>query len=187
MLITGCTQEQSELGNTAEPFLGHDIPSDGSQNTVAPDLAVEGWTQLIMFANSAKTTIDTMAHFNTNRNACGKDAYGVIRPSDLWNKLIKYTNLAIKNPPRTEEYCTSTHQELDSNGYYKKYMDGSVQAVVDGGTKRTLFEQKGSDICTTIDDPLVSNTLFTILNQIVLIADKEDCPNGWGSALESGS
>lgn len=150
-----------------------------------PDPIAQGWLQVVMIANSAKTTLDTMAHFNTNRNACGKDAYGAIQSNDLWHQLVEWVNESVKRAPRSEERCTPLSQELDANGYYKKSMDGTVEVKLTDGTKRQLFEVRGSEICTTIDTPETASHLLDALNQLVLIADKEDCPNGWGSALEN--
>lgn len=172
--------------------MGNDLTSQANPPASAPDpdaaetpdSVAEGWSQLTMVANYAKTTLDTMAHFNTSRNACGKDAYGAVQSSELWNKMVQNINAAVQSPPRSEAYCAPANQELDANGYYKKTMDGTVEAKLADGSKRQLFEQRGSDICTTIQDPTLSATLLRNLNELVLLADKEDCPNGWGSALE---
>ncbi len=181
--LSACIEADHEL-NSGE---NQNYPSSGfdPDENATPDSLAEGWSQLIMIANYAKTTLDSMAHFNTSRNACGKDAYGAIQSSELWNQMVEYINAAIQAQPRSEAYCTPNSQELDANGYYKKSMDGNVEIKLADGSKRQLFETRGSDICTLIQDPALAKGLLSVLNQLVLIADKEDCPHGWGSALGS--
>ncbi len=172
---TSTTNQHSTLPPPAQEPVQHEIPEP----------IAEGWTQLTLIANYAKTTLDTVAHFNTSRNACGKDAYGAVQSVELWSQMVQAINIAIQTPPRAEEDCTPVNPELDSNGYYKKSMDGTVEIKLIDGTKRQLFAQRGSDMCTTLQDPVASKNLLGVLNALVLIADQEDCPNGWGSALAS--
>jgi hypothetical protein len=179
--LSGCIAMDNNLNSEANsPPSINDPDASGT-----PDAVAEDWSQLTMLANYAKTTLDTMAHFNTSRNACGKDAYGAIQSSGLWNQLVVSINEAVQSNSRSEESCSPFNQETDANGYYKKTMDGTVEVKLANGSKRLLFALRGSDICTTIQDPGLSKNLLSALNDLVLIADKEDCPNGWGSALEA--
>ncbi len=131
----------------------------------------DGWEEVIINANQAKTKIGVGAHFGTNRNACGRDAYGSIQLED-WNMFAKYMNAAMKGQFSSEETC------LDSPD--TRFMDG-ITEVKTGEQKKVIYEYKGGMICTTIADPEVSKNLLKVINSLVIQADKEDCPNGWGS------
>ncbi len=178
MTQSGCIQEGNNLTSLAPP------PSV-SEPTDPPDTAAEGWSQVILLANYAKTTLGTMAHFNTSRNACGKDAYGAIQSSEFWNEMVQNINDSIISPLRTEALCFPNPQELDANGYYKKSMDGTVEIKLADGSKHPIYETRGTDVCTFIQDLAIAKSLLNHLNRLVILADKEDCPNGWGSTLES--
>ena len=172
-LILGCGLHS----NKENPYL--DSSNQGSNSAVelnptSPDIVYsEGWNELIIRANSAKTTIDTYAHFKTDRNACGRDAYGAIHLDD-WNNLAKGVNFSIEKGPANSWHCVPTPQED------RKYMDGTVE-ISAGGKKRILYQIMDGLICSSVGDPFTSNLLLSAINNIIIIADKEDCPNGWGS------
>lgn len=138
-----------------------------------------GWSTVTINANYAKTTVNSTAHFSTTRNACGKDAYNVIA-LDEWNNFSKNVNLAIQQPSLQEEYCVPAPTDT------YKYMDGTTKILTDHG-ERILYEVRDYQICSTIQDHQISDALLSVVNQIILDADKTDCPNGWGSALRSPS
>jgi len=141
---------------------------------VSPNITyADQWLEITMMANSAKTTISTVAHFSTTRNKCGKDAYGAINDLAFWNEFTKNMNIAVKAPPIADEYC------VDSPSQWPR-MDGTVDAKTEAG-KRSLFWVKGGQVCSTIRDPGTAAKLLAAYHKIVLLADAEDCPNGWGS------
>jgi hypothetical protein len=139
----------------------------------------KNWSEIIIHANFAKTTITIGAHFSTTRNACGRDAYGAI-PLQAWNKLAQSINQAVSTP-LGEEYCMPEAQELDSQGYYKKHVDGSVEIKLDDKKTLVLFLVRDGQICTHLKDHALAETLHQGLNNQVAQADREECPNGWGS------
>ena len=167
----GCSDFSNSFQST------DDIPPPHREITLTPVskniIYAIGWSDLLINANYAKTTVTVAAHFSTTRNACGKEAYGPIE-MDAWNDLATHMNAAIKAGPSRNEYCVAA--PLDG-----KYMDGTVEVKVNGAT-RTLYEFKDWQICSTIEDHKTSDALLALLNQLIILADKEDCPNGWGSA-----
>jgi hypothetical protein len=125
--------------------------------------------------NYAKTTVDTAAHFTTDRNACGKDAYGAV-DNVTWNTLARDVNSVITTTPLDEKnlFCVPDA--------YPYRIVGDV-TVVDLTNKKTrvLFTFVDSQICSTIRDPGVSNEVLDAINTIVLQADKEDCRRAPGT------
>lgn len=153
---------------------GNSSDSDPGLPATSPNVIyATGWSVMIIHANYAKTTIDSGAHLTTDRNACGKDAYAAIA-LDEWNNFSKNVNLAIQKPPVQDEYCVSPPTDT------YKYMDGSVKITTDHG-ERLLYETVDYQICSTISDHKLSDTLLALINQLILDADKTNCPNGWGS------
>jgi len=134
-----------------------------------------GWTEMIITANYAKTTVTTGAHFGTSRNACGKDAYGAIQ-LEVWNSLADNVNLAIEQEPSREEHCVS----IPEDNLYLNRTGLTVDLKMDNGN-RSLFEIKDGQICTAIKDHDASKALIEAINSVIIAADKEECPNGWGS------
>ncbi|NBU21076.1 hypothetical protein EBS43_06655, partial [bacterium] len=111
--------------------------------------------------------------------ACGRDAYGAI-PLQAWNKLAQSINQAVSTL-LGEEYCMPEAQELDSQGYYKKHVDSSVEIKLDDKKTLVLFLVRDGQICTHLKDHALAETLHQGLNNQVAQADREECPNGWGS------
>ncbi|OFZ19691.1 MAG: hypothetical protein A2X94_16685 [Bdellovibrionales bacterium GWB1_55_8] len=138
----------------------------------------EGWQEIEMIANFAKTKVGVAGHFVTGRNACGKEAYGALELAK-WNALVESTNLAIKDEPLAEEYCIKLPEGVPGERY--RVMDGIAEIKLDNGSKRTLFDTKGNETCTKIPNREAANQLITLLHAVVVAADIEDCPNGWGS------
>jgi hypothetical protein len=46
--------------------------------------------------------------------------------------------------------------------------------------KRALFESRGGQICTTIKDQQLAQSLIQTIGKVVELADKAECQNGWG-------
>lgn len=164
-LFQACTSAelQSEI---AQPVA---IPS--SQPNESAMATATGWSELKLQANFAKTTLDAMGHFETTRNACGKDAFGVLE-LEPWNRLVGTLNQVATETLLTEPRCAPTEN-------YSK-MDGVAELVTPEG-KRTIVDASGWQLCTYIRDPAFAQKVFEILEYVVLSADKEECPNGWGS------
>jgi len=138
-----------------------------------------GWESATIRANSARTKVTIAAHFETDRNACGKDAYG---PLDLqtWNDFAQSMNQAIVSlftQPQTAptEYCTPSPQD-----YSEKFIDESLSVKTIQGDL-FLFENKEGELCTRIADKAIADQLTKATIKIIVAADREDCPNGWGS------
>src|SRR5690242_4977350 len=65
-------------------------------NPVSPNVVyADGWNEIVIVANSAKTRVGVGAHLTTNRNKCGRDAYSSIELAE-WNDIAKNTNAAMK-------------------------------------------------------------------------------------------
>lgn len=147
-----------------DPSAGANAPTDAT--------LANGWTEVRMIANFADTRVNITGHFNTTRNACGKEEDGALDIS-LWNTLATDINAAIALTPLTDdgEYCVDAPTT--------KGMDGSADLMLPGGVKRALFDNRGAQICSTIPDHHLSDEILAQLNQIVIIADQEACPNGY--------
>jgi hypothetical protein len=174
----GCSAQpdpsHSSSPNSATPGLPNDSNdlNPFSPNNVYP----KGWNKVIITANSAKTTVSSAAHFTTTRNACGRDAYGAI-DSESWNNLSKSLNVAVTTTLLPEE----TQPCVDTPDYYP-YMDGTVEVELNqANEKKTIYALKNGQICTSIPDPETSKVLLEAIHNIIKTADKEECPNGWGS------
>ncbi len=177
LTLIGCNggSERTVNPSVPDPVPPHDTGEDNTDlNPTSPQVTYASkWTSVTLLANSAKTIIDSLGHFSTNRNACGKDAYGSIA-LEVWNPLAKNLNLAIEKDPPYNDYCIPIPETNN------KYMDGTVEIKMEQGNRK-LYELRDNQICSTIADPQVSDILFGIINKLIIIADKEDCPNGWGS------
>lgn len=160
-------------------------PASGIQNPTQPEAAPSSrveqivwpkdWNELALEANFAQTSFDSTGHFATSRNACGFEAYGKVE-LEFWNQLADALNATVLTAQvaETEEYCVAWP---DSPG-----MDGSVGLKLNATppVKRPLYYAKGQEICSLFSDHRFSDKLLALLNQLVQIADKKDCPNGWG-------
>jgi hypothetical protein len=171
LLLMACGPGNSRRSN------GQNLPPDfeelspTSSRVVYPD----GWEEITINANWAKTLVNTTAHFTTSRNACGKDAYGAF-DLETWNNLSKDLNAMLKMPRLQEDFCVDPPETPDY-----KFMDGSVELKPDNSNvKQTVFEYKDGRICSRIKDPKLSNKLLNLIQKVIIMADKEDCTNGWG-------
>lgn len=148
-----------------------------------PTLALSsGWSEVTIKANSAKTRISSGAHLATTRNACGHPAYGGL-DLDSWNKIANSLNTILQKEPLRNEYCVSIP---DSWPYLVDSSNDSVEVKMAEGTTRTILRlredrEEGVQICSTAQDKKASDELLSATTKIIQIADKEDCPNGWGS------
>lgn len=162
--LGGCAPDPSPYRNSAQEAA-----------PPAPDPTIsyaEGWNSLLITANFAKTSADTAGHYSTSRNACGKDADGAMDIA-AWNRFAKAMNAALAARALTEPRCSALQA-------VSKF-DGTAEAQLPNG-KRLLLEVRGMDLCSTVDDAELTRELFEAVSSVVDLADKEECPNGWGSA-----
>ena len=181
ILNTGCMADDPSLQNAA----ANTPPIPRATPTAEPDPIImpEGWTEVTITANSARTRISTGAHFTTTRNACGHEAYGGIEFEE-WNKFAKSLNAAVQKESYRNEYCVAL-PDPTPEGMMPPYMDGTVDVKTTEGLTRTIYvlrrDQTGDQICSTIKDAKTSDKMLSAIHKIIAAADKEDCPNGWGS------
>jgi hypothetical protein len=155
-----------------------DPDSEGLPQTSDAVVDPSGWSEVIIDANSARTKLDFLGHFKTSRNACGKEAYGVMELED-WNALATQSNLAIQSGLSQSESC------IDVQDYTSKFMDGLVTYKLTSGETKTLFTYRDSQICSNLQDKEISAKLLQLIEKLILLADKQECPNGWGSSVRS--
>lgn len=131
-----------------------------------------GWNDIVIQANWAKTTVDGLGHYVTTRNACGRDASGAMDLS-AWSKFVIPINNALRQEPLTAQRCVPLSERPVK-------MDGVAEIATDQG-KRILIDVRNSEMCTTISDQSLAVEVLQALDLVVNLADKEECPNGWGS------
>jgi hypothetical protein len=190
------------------------MPTTGSTPAASTLVYADGWSDLTIIANQAKTEVSPGGHFSTSRNACGKEAYGAIDLAE-WNAIAQGANAAVAAHPLAEETCFplpdsvtkmdgtaeltlfqhngATPAAAPTTGAPNGTAPASVLALSEASsampsptpsatpTKITIFTIRGSDACTTIADPAVARALLSAIDTLVVNADKEGCPNGWGS------
>ena len=171
LALSGC-------GPSAAPTQPAPAPDSGSAGAAAPgppaaESAV-GWQKTSTIANWAKTSVDNTGHFVTSRNACGRPADGALA-LEKWNSLVMAVNTALTLTPLSESKCVDIPRQSK--------MDGLAEAQVgDRDTdKRQLIDARGYQLCSKIPDPQLVISIFKGMSAVVEAADKEECPNGWGS------
>ena len=174
ILNLGCNDSSSSAPPPpADPNTNNDNAAITPPPVQAEFVDAKNWDSLNLLANFAKTQIDTAAHFVTTRNACGKDAMGSVTIS-TWNIIATDVNAAIVLEPLKDEnlFCIPFPDSMK--------MDGTLDVALTGGKKREIYSNRGGQICSTISNPQLSNELLNAINQVVVAADREDCPNGFG-------
>lgn len=171
LLCVGCGKQNSNpslSGPSQVIETGEDLTPYSEK-----DVYAQGWEGVVIDAYWAKTTVTPSAHFITNRNACGKDAYGAI-DLETWNHFAANLNQIIAMNPSETETCVDPPTEA------VKFMNGTVEVNLENKRKKILFEFKDWQICHKIKDLKVATETLNLVNQLIITADKEDCPNGWG-------
>ncbi len=172
LTLTACSGGNSSVhaGNDAASS-----PPSSNGTTSGANVYAKGWSEVILHANYAKTLLDFTGHFSTDRNACGQDANGAIELAS-WNPLAGTLNDAIKakqNPSDDQKICPTQQDNAK--------MDGDMEIVLDDGTHLKIFENFGpGQVCTRIADADLAQRLYDEINELVVMADKTDCANGWG-------
>lgn len=174
MILIGTQGCNSGHENSAAPPPSSNTEHpDNHQN--APEIVfATGWAAMVITANLAKTEVGVGAHFTTTRNACGKDAYGALSLED-WNNFATQANIAVQGLSQDPDYCVPLPEDdyLTRGGL-------SVDIKLPHET-RTLYEVRGDQICSSIQNHQASDALLKAISNVISAADKEDCPNGWGS------
>lgn len=162
----GCANKSSSNSQEASSP-SRNSPTDNTPVTPPQVQTVfaDGWQNLVITANSAKTNLDSVAHFKTDRNACGRGADGVLELPE-WNSVSQNLNVVVKQRPAQDPYCVNIPDAWP-------YMDNSVEVVLDR-EKRTLYEVRDGQICSTISDHSVSDALLADIHKIIRFADKQD-------------
>ena len=175
IILNGCAPAR-EIPNdeSASTNLSDNEETELLPNSPAVVYASE-WSEISFISNFAKTSVGVGAHFTTSRNACGKDAYGAIS-LQAWNALATQANYLALNPPNGPDYCVP----IPDNNIYLGRAGLSAEIKTDRG-KFVLYENMGNEICSKIQDHLVSDHLLQAMSQVIEAADKEDCANGWGN------
>lgn len=162
--LLGCGQKDPALNDSNQSV-------DELSPTSAGIVYAEGWDEIQMIANSAKTNVDNNGHFTTSRNACGKESFGAL-DTENFNKISRNMNLIGKQVLLKTPRCTPFPEGFK--------MDGTAEVKMTAG-KKLVFETHGGEICSYASDPKASDELLAGLDAVVKAADKEDCPRGWGS------
>lgn len=143
-------------------------------------VSAEGWVTLNMLAyNYANTELDFLGHFKTSPNACHQDAIGALDVK-LWNNLSVALNQSIALLPLSENETLCFDRPNDSKLF------GTVEITLEPthdpihhislpSTKRTLLENRGAQLCTSIQDLKLAVKLVNLLDEFAWIAYKEDC------------
>ncbi len=155
---------------------GTSTPADTGYNgsdigpTSASFVYADSWNELDIQAYQAKTVVSVAAHFTIDRNACGKEGYGVLSLS-VWNGISTDINAFMKTTPLKDSRC---YPAPDGNR-----LDGTVDLVDLNGKKIHLLESKNGDVCSFDMDADASQRLITTLNTIVLQANNTDAVCAW--------
>jgi hypothetical protein len=165
-VFSGCA-EKTDKASTDQ------AAGDASLSPNSPDLIeIKGWTGVEIGANSATTTINQSGHYLTDHNLCTHKAEGVYDVA-TWNSLVTTLNTVAITAPM------STHRCVDSPSGSKFYNKGTVDLMPVHGAKRSLFEYKNGQICSSISDVALSNSLMDLIEKTILLADRaeiHDCP-----------
>ena len=150
-------------------------PSPVPSASPTSHIGAAGWREVEIQANWAKTKIDFTGHFTTDRNACGRDAMGVMT-LEFWNGFTPKVNAALKDPVSTEKLCIETPQ------HYKiwQYSDSVIIRMDDGSSKKLFEIDRSQEICTYFTNRAVLMGFLDALNDAVVLSDKEDADCGWG-------
>ena len=169
----------SACGQSASPAPQAPAPDSGAAAGAAAPSAVGaenavGWQKISTIANWAKTSVDTTGHFITSRNACGRPADGALA-LEKWNSLVTSVNTALTLTPLSENKCVDMPRQSKMDGL------AEVQTGDRESDKRPLIDARGYQLCSKIPDPQLVINIFEGMSAVVEAADKEECPNGWGS------
>jgi hypothetical protein len=217
--VVACSGSSSDDSSDPAPVTTQ-APGQSADNA-------QGWQTIDMIADQAETKLDSLGHFDTSRNACGHEAFGILDLA-LWNNIVDESNRALTMPALSDDHLLC-FDNPDGNR-----MDGTVDFILvspsstihseespeasptpsrtvsaspsptptvhpsptpsvrpsaspspspspSNQPKRSIFEVRGGQICTTIQDQQLAVTLLQNISTFVGLADKQDCPNGYGN------
>jgi hypothetical protein len=218
----------SGSNSTDDTDPGTQVPGQTAENA-------QGWQLIDMIADQAETKLDSLGHFDTSRNACGHEAYGILS-LDLWNNIVDESNQALAAQALSEDHLncfdipegnrmdgtvdfiletppSATHDLLVADVHASPApRPTSTPTIIPTSTpttrptvtptstpssrpsaspspspspsdkpKRSIFEVRGGQICTTIPDTQVAKALLKNISTFVELANKQDCANGYGN------
>src|SRR6185503_1348063 len=88
--ITGCGAKETPAAAPPAP-----VPTETAP--VADLIDADGWSDMVLTANYAETKVDIYGHFETSRNACGRESYGAF-DKKTWNDVANAMNEVSKLP-----------------------------------------------------------------------------------------
>jgi hypothetical protein len=150
-------------------------PANAPITNASGMIYAQGWDDIKLVANYAKTTFDSTGHIITSRNACGKDGATVL---DLatWNKIAQVVNDSLTAEPGAE-YC----MPIPDRQWPDRFKFDGTATVTTSSGPRIVLEAKRGEVCTNVADHAKAADLMLTIDKIVDYADKAQCPNGWGS------
>lgn len=160
--LSGCGSRERDPGLSGPFAMG---PNDGVALVEARD-----WVVATLNSNFAEIKLDLLGHFETSRNACGREAGGVLKP-DLWNRLAQAMNDALQLP-KGESKCLEINDHLVD----------LLKVRMESGQEIELLRANGyNEICSDYQGADTLRRLTQALTEASKVTDKEDCVSGWGS------
>lgn len=181
----GCAEKDS---GSQQP--GSQGGSDSGLSPISPDLVyAKGWTSLEIDARGSnlgpgKQSVDSAGHYHTTSNQCGKPGSGVFDVK-TWNTFAATVNRAFLTPELVPARC------WDSPNGSKFYNKGIAEIIIprdaEPGSatppppiRRRIYEYKAGQICTTLDDAELAESLMNQLETVLNLTDLADaasqCP-----------
>jgi hypothetical protein len=161
---------------------GEEGEVDGAMPEYSQDIQyADGWTELNFDANSAKSRVNTMGHYHTDKNICQKPGDGVYSVA-AWNKLVGDLNRVAGLTDLATPRCWDSP---NGSKFYNKGLAeltitrSSSQGPSTAVTKKKLFEFKNGQICTAISDAALADTLMEQVETTLKLidrADAQECP-----------
>ena len=133
----------------------------------------QGWNQILIQANGAKTQVTRSAHYSTDRNLCQLPGMGAFDLA-LWNRLASFMNKTASQPISTTPLCK------EPEGTYRFGTPGLAEIEIQPNEKRTLLELKEGKLCSNFLQPEKIQEALELIEQIIALADLADassCPN----------
>lgn len=170
LVSTGCADK------VAEESAEGSIPERSSEIIYAED-----WTELTFDANSAKSRVNTMGHYHTDKNICQKPGDGVFTVA-AWNRLVVDLNQVVTAGDLSTPRCWDSPN--GSKFYNKGLAELTLSRSLTPGaaatvSKKKLFEYKNGQICTTIANAALADSLMEQVEMTLKLidrADAQECP-----------
>jgi hypothetical protein len=133
-------------------------------------VVASGWNELKSKSWGTTVTISKMGHFDSSWTPCLKSASGALENRD-WQVIATHVNAILLTPPLSDDkkYCIPFTPE-------KWGFDDNLEVLQANG-KRTLLDYRGGEVCTTIASRQQAQELLGAINNVMIQAAHEDCPN----------